>query len=48
MGFQEVEKFRSPNSRVMRLMMAELGLPYDVKEHNWREDYRKYLGAKIA
>jgi predicted protein tyrosine phosphatase len=47
MGFQEVEKFRSPNSRVMRLMMAELGLPYDVKEHNWREDYRKYLGAKF-
>ena len=48
MGFQEVEKFRSPNSRVMRLMMAELGLPYDVKQHNWRKDYRKYLGAKIA
>lgn len=47
MGFDEVEKFRSPNSRVMRLMMAELGLPYDVKEHNWREDYRKYMGAKF-
>jgi len=27
--------------------MADLGLPYDVKEHNWREDYRKYLGAKF-
>jgi len=47
MGFKEVEKFRSPNTRVMRLMMAELGLPYDVPEHNWREDYRKYMGAKF-
>lgn len=47
MGFDDVEKFRSPNTRVMRLMMAELGLPYDVKEHNWREDYRQFLGAKF-
>lgn len=47
MGFDAVEKFRSPNTRVMRLMMKELGLPYDVKEHNWREDYRQFLGAKF-
>lgn len=47
MGFNEVEKFRSPNTRVMRLMMAELGLPYEVPNHNWREDYRKYMGAKF-
>lgn len=47
MGFSEVEKFRSPNTRVMRLMMAELGLPYEVQPHNWREDYLKYLGAKF-
>lgn len=47
MGFDEVEKFRSPNTRVMRLMMAELGLPYEVPNHNWREDYRKYMGAKF-
>ena len=47
MGFNEVEKFRSPNTRVMRLMMAELGLPYEVPYHNWREDYRKYMGAKF-
>lgn len=47
MGFDEVEKFRSPNTRVMRLMMSELGLPYEVPQHNWREDYRKYMGAKF-
>lgn len=46
-GFDAVEKFRSPNTRVMRLMMAELGLPYEVPEHNWREDYRKYMGVKF-
>lgn len=48
MGFYAVEKFRSPNTRVIRLMMQELGLPYEVPKHNWREDYRKYLGAKIS
>lgn len=47
MGFNEVEKFRSPNTRVMRLMMAELGLPYEVPVHSWREDYRKFMGAKF-
>lgn len=47
MGFDAVEKFRSPNTRVMRLMMTELGLPYDATTHNWREDYRKYMGAKF-
>lgn len=47
MGFDEVEKFRSPNTRVMRLMMSELGLSYEVPKHDWREDYRKYLSAKI-
>lgn len=44
MGFDAVEKFRSPNTRVMRLMMKELGLPYNCDHHNWREDYRKYMG----
>lgn len=47
LGFDAVEKFRSPNTRVMRLMMSELGLDYDVKSHNWREDYRNYLGEKF-
>lgn len=47
MGFDEVEKFRSPNTRAMRLMMSEIGLPYEVPAHNWREDYRKFLGAKF-
>lgn len=46
-GFDAVEKFRSPNTRAMRLMMAEIGVPYDVSAHNWRNDYRKYLGAKF-
>lgn len=46
MGYTAVEKFRSPNTRVMRLMMKELGLSYEVPKHSWREDYRKYLGAK--
>lgn len=47
MGFDAVEKFRSPNTRVMRLMMAELGLPYEVLLRNWQEDYRKYIGVKF-
>jgi predicted protein tyrosine phosphatase len=47
LGFDAVEKFRSPNTRVMRLMMSELGLDYDVKSHNWREDYRKYMGENL-
>lgn len=47
LGFDAVEKFRSPNTRAMRLMMAELGLPYDATAHNWREDYRDYMGVKF-
>jgi predicted protein tyrosine phosphatase len=46
LGFTPVEKFRSPNTRVMRLMMNELGLDYEVKPHNWRDDYRNYLSNK--
>lgn len=47
MGFQDVGHFKSPNTRVMRMMMAELGLPYEVPHHNWREDYREYMRAKF-
>lgn len=47
MGFMLVEGFRSPNTRVMRLMMNELGLPYEVpEEHNWQREYREYLRSK--
>lgn len=46
MGFDDVGNFKSPNTRVMEFMMAELGLPYEVVEHNWREDYRQYLSIK--
>ena len=49
MGFMLVEGFRSPNTRVMRLMMSELGLPYEVPlEHNWQREYREYLRNKNA
>lgn len=47
MGFMLVHGFRSPNTRVMRLMMGELGLPYEVpEEHNWQREYREYLRSK--
>lgn len=47
MGFDEVEKFRSPNTRVMRLMMTELSLSYVVpEEHRWQTEYREYLKRK--
>lgn len=47
MGFMLVEGFRSPNTRVMRLMMSELGLPYEVpEEHNWQREYREYVRSK--
>ena len=47
MGFMLVEGFRSPNTRVMRLMMSELGMPYDVpEEHNWQREYREYVRSK--
>lgn len=47
MGFDDVGNFKSPNTRVMRLLMTELGLPYEAKPHNWREDYRQYMSAKF-
>lgn len=47
MGFDDVGNFKSPNTRVMRMMMAELELPYEVKPHNWREDYRQYMSMKF-
>lgn len=31
LGFETTGKFREPNTRVMRLMMTELGLPYEIK-----------------
>lgn len=44
MGFMLVEGFRSPNTRVMRLMMGELSLPYNMpEEHRWQTEYREYL-----
>ena len=46
-GFDLVDKFRDPNTRMMRLMLGELGIPYEVKPHNWRENYRAYLGARF-
>lgn len=47
MGFMLVEGFRSPNTRVMRLMMNELGLPYEMPlEHNWQREYREYIRSK--
>lgn len=47
MGFMLVEGFRSPNTRVMRLMMEELGLPYETPpEHSWQQEYREYLRKK--
>jgi protein-tyrosine phosphatase len=47
MGFMLVEGFRSPNTRVMRLMMEELSLPYEPPaEHRWQEEYRNYLRSK--
>lgn len=45
-GFDPIDKFRSPNTRVMRLMMSELGIPYEVKPHNWRNDYITYLNKR--
>ena len=47
MGFDDVGNFKSPNTRVMQYMMEELGLPYEVKPHNWREDWRQYMSAKF-
>lgn len=47
MGFDDVGNFKSPNTRVMRLLMTELGLPYEIKAHNWREDWRQYMSAKF-
>jgi predicted protein tyrosine phosphatase len=43
MGFDDVGNFKSPNTRVMRMMMKELGLPYTVTKHNLKADYREYL-----
>ena len=43
MGFDDVGNFKSPNTRVMRMMMKELGLPYTVIEHSLKADYREYL-----
>jgi protein-tyrosine phosphatase len=47
MGFMLVEGFRSPNTRVMRLMLEELGIEYETPpEHSWQQEYREYLRKK--
>lgn len=46
MGFDDVGNFKSPNTRVMRMMMDELGLPYTVEPHNPNEDWRRYMAMK--
>ena len=43
MGFDDVGNFKSPNTRVMRMMMKELGLPYTVTKHDINAEYREYL-----
>ena len=42
MGFQDTEKFRSPNLRVKHRMMKALGWTYDPDEPFDEENWRKY------
>lgn len=44
MGFQDTEKFRSPNMRVKHKMMKVLGWTYDENETYDDESWRKYTG----
>ena len=46
MGFDDVGNFRSPNERVLKFMFEELGIPYEEKVHNVREDWRRHISAK--
>jgi protein tyrosine phosphatase len=44
MGFQDTEKFRSPNMRVKHKMMKVLGWTYDENETYDEESWRRYQG----
>ena len=44
MGFQDTEKFRSPNMRVKHKMMKVLGWSYDANETYDEDAWRQYRG----
>jgi predicted protein tyrosine phosphatase len=44
MGFQDTERFRSPNMRVKHRMMRVLGWTYDENETYDEEAWRRYRG----
>jgi predicted protein tyrosine phosphatase len=44
MGFQDTEKFRSPNLRVKHRMMRALGWTYDENETYDENAWRRYTG----
>ena len=44
MGFQDTEKFRSPNMRVKHRMMKVLGWTYDPNETYDEESWRNFRG----
>jgi predicted protein tyrosine phosphatase len=44
MGFQDTEKFRSPNMRVKHRMMRVLGWTYDENETYDEESWHRYRG----
>jgi predicted protein tyrosine phosphatase len=44
MGFQDTEKFRSPNIRVKHRMMRVLGWTYDADETHDKDAWRRYTG----
>jgi len=48
MGFNDTERFRSPNLLVKHRMMKALGWTYDSEDssHSWRADYRQHLTDK--
>jgi len=44
MGFQDTERFRSPNLRVKHRMMQALGWTYDKNETYDEDSWRRYTG----
>ncbi len=44
MGFQDTERFRSPNMRVKHRMMKALGWTYDANETYDEESWRRFHG----
>ena len=44
MGFQNTERFRSPNMRVKHRMMQALGWTYDKNETYDEDSWRRYTG----